>query len=139
VFLHRFNSLVYNGHLVLLLRTTGSRTARSHLTPLYYTTDGDRIVVVAARGAWTATPTGTSISWPPPGGGRSRRDRAEFTARPVADPAERDRLFRRDADQHPVFDDFARRTRGRFPVITLEQGLKGRPGGRLRQPRPAGG
>ncbi|MGP3967136.1 nitroreductase/quinone reductase family protein [Streptomyces sp. 6N223] len=133
-------SLIDNGHLVLLLHTTGSRSARGHLTPLYYTVDGGgdgvdgghghgRIVVVAARGGMDSNPDWYfNLLATPRVVAEVGAERAEFIARPVTDPAERDRLFRRHADQHPVFDDFARRTRRRFPVIVLERADRPAPG-----------
>ena len=42
---------------VLLLTTTGAKTGKQRVTPLNFTIDGDRIVVVASKGGAPAHPS----------------------------------------------------------------------------------
>ena len=106
---------------LLLLTTTGARSGRAHTTPLAYTRDGDRLVIIgSARGeprhpAWyhnlVAHPEVTVEL------GAER-----FTARAVvAEGAERERLFALMVAQMPNFADYQRSTTRQLPVIVLER------------------
>lgn len=111
----------FAGRPLLLLTTTGARTGEPRTTPLVYTTDGDRLVVIASKGgapsnpAWyhnlTVNPEATVEL-----GTERFRVRAE-----VAQGAERDRLFEAQAAQMPNFADYQRKTSRRIPVFTLQR------------------
>src|SRR5690242_8249875 len=44
------------GRPLLLLTTTGAKTGRPRTTPLLYSTDGDRLVVIASKGGEPTNP-----------------------------------------------------------------------------------
>ena len=106
---------------LLLLTTTGARSGRPFTTPLVYTTDGDRLVVIASKGGapthpdWyhnvVANPR-VSIELP--------TERFDATAS-VAEGDERDRLYRAQAALMPNFDDYAKGTSRVIPVVVLER------------------
>lgn len=106
---------------LLVLTTTGARSGRPHATPMSYTRDGARYVVVAAAGgaprhpAWyhnlVAHPEVTVEV-----GGEIFRARAA-----VATGPERDRLFAQHAAQRPNFGEFQRQTTRQLPVVLLER------------------
>lgn len=106
---------------LLLLTTTGAKTGQSRTTPLAYSKDGDRIVVIASMAGapnnpdWyhnlKAHPTATVEL-----GGERFSVKAGITA-----DAERDRLFNRQAEQMPVFADYQKKTSRRIPVFVLER------------------
>jgi deazaflavin-dependent oxidoreductase (nitroreductase family) len=106
---------------LLVLTTTGARSGEPRSTPMSYSTDGDRIVVVAANGgtptnpAWyhnlLANPEATVEL-----GGDIFRVRAT-----VAPEPERTRLFNQHAANRPNFLEFQRNTARQLPVIILER------------------
>ncbi|HSR25046.1 MAG TPA: nitroreductase family deazaflavin-dependent oxidoreductase [Candidatus Eisenbacteria bacterium] len=111
---------MFKGAPVLLLTTRGAKSGATHTTPLVYTRDGDRLVVIASKGgaptnpAWyhnlVANPS-TTVEV-----GRER-----FQARAVVTQGEeRDRLFAAHAAVMPNFAEYQRRTTRRIPVIVLE-------------------
>lgn len=106
---------------LVLLTTRGARSGRLHTTPLAYSRDGQRIVVVASKGGaptnpdWyhnlLANPTVTV-----------EVGAEKFEARAVVlQGAERDRAFAIQAGHMPFFAEYERRTPRRIPVIALER------------------
>jgi deazaflavin-dependent oxidoreductase (nitroreductase family) len=112
---------MFKGAPILLLTTRGARSGATYTTPLVYTRDGDRLVVIASKGgaptnpAWyhnlVANPTPTVEVGP-------ERFQAKAT---VADGEERDRLFGAQAALMPNFAEYQRKTTRRLPVIVLER------------------
>ena len=109
----------FAGAPMLLLTTTGAKSGRPHTTPLVYSTDGDRIVVIASKAgapthpAWyhnlVANPTVTVEV-----GTEKYQASAE-----VPTGAERDRLFDAQAALMPNFAEYQRNTTRRIPVVRL--------------------
>ena len=106
---------------LLLLTTTGNKTARTLTKPLAYTKDGDRIFVIASfagspkNPAWfnnlVANPTVTVEV------GAER-----FTARArITSGEERERLFKLQADKLAIFYDYQKKTTRQIPVVALER------------------
>jgi deazaflavin-dependent oxidoreductase (nitroreductase family) len=107
---------------VILLTTTGARTGRPHVTPLNFSQDGDRLVVIASKGGspthpdWyrnlVANPIVTIEH-----GSETFRARARVAREP-----ERSRLFDRQAAQMTFFDGYRRRVKARqIPVVVFER------------------
>ncbi len=106
---------------MLLLTTTGAKTGKSFTTPLVYSRDADRIVVIASKAgaptnpAWyhnlIAHPTATI---------ELGTDRFQARAR-VATGDERERLFNQQAAQMPMFDEYRKKTTRQIPVIVFER------------------
>lgn len=111
----------FAGSPLLLLTTTGAKSGQPRTLPLVYTTDGDRIVIVASNGgadthpAWfynlqrhpeTTVEVGTE------------RFRAMAT---ITEPIERRRLFDRHAARFPGFLDYEKGTERVIPVVVLER------------------
>ncbi len=111
----------FAGRPLLLLTTTGAKSGRPYTTPLVYTKDGDRIVIIASKGGaptnpdWyhnlVAHPTAT-IEFP--------HERFQVKAR-VTSGAERERLFNQQAEQMPNFAEYQRKTTRQIPVFVLER------------------
>jgi len=109
-------------NLLLLLTTKGARTGRERVTPLNFSRDGDRYVVMASKGGspthpdWyrnlVAHPTVTVEA-----------DGEQFTARAkVSEGAERKRLLKIHSTAMPFFGAYERRVKKReIPVIALER------------------
>jgi deazaflavin-dependent oxidoreductase (nitroreductase family) len=106
---------------LLLLTTTGAKSGRPRTTPVVFTRDGDRLVMIASKGgaptnpAWyynlVANPTVT-VELP----------EETFDAHAtVATGAERERLFRAQAALMPNFSQYQQKTTRQIPVIVLER------------------
>jgi deazaflavin-dependent oxidoreductase (nitroreductase family) len=110
------------GRPLLLLTTTGRRSGRPLVTPLNFSTDGDRLVVIASAGgaeqhpAWylnlEANPEVTI-----------EHDGATFKARAVvAKEPERTRLYDQQVRSMPFFAMYRRQVKSReIPVVVFER------------------
>jgi deazaflavin-dependent oxidoreductase (nitroreductase family) len=104
---------------VLLLTMTGASSGRMITKPLVYTTDGDRLVVIASfagapkHPAWyhnlIANPEATVEVG-------NERFRIKAT---VTSGEERQRLFDRQAAQMPIFVEYQQKTGRQIPVLVL--------------------
>ena len=107
---------------ILLLTTKGARTGRERVTPLNYSRDGYRYVVMASKGGspthpdWFHNLVAQPIVTVEAGG-------EQFTARAlVSDGAERQRLLEIHTSAMPFFGAFERSVKRRqIPVIALER------------------
>jgi deazaflavin-dependent oxidoreductase (nitroreductase family) len=109
------------GRQLLLLTTIGARTGEPRISPLAYTIDHDRVIIVASKGgapshpAWysnlLANPTVTVEI-----GAETYQARAS-----VITGSERDRLYAQHADLHPTFHDYPKKTDRIIPVIALDR------------------
>src|ERR1017187_3411754 len=107
------------GAPLLLLTTTGAKSGRPTTTPLVYTRDGDRIVIIASKAgapthpAWfhnlKAHPTPTIEV-----GIERFQVRAVITTGP-------ERLFNPQAKAMPAFVGYQKNTTRQIPVIVLER------------------
>lgn len=107
---------------VILLTTVGARSGKPLTTPLNFSVDGDRLVVIASKGgssthpAWyhnlVANPVVTI-----------EHDGETFEARAsTAEEPERTRLFDRQAAVMSFFDGYRRRVTAReIPVVVFER------------------
>jgi deazaflavin-dependent oxidoreductase (nitroreductase family) len=107
---------------VVLLTTTGARSGRPHVTPLNFSQDGERLVVIASKGGSASHPdwylnlvANPEVTVEHAG--------ATFRARAiVASEPERTRLFDAQARLMPFFDGYRRRVRSReIPVVVFER------------------
>jgi deazaflavin-dependent oxidoreductase (nitroreductase family) len=111
---------MFEGWPLLLLTTTGAKSGLARTTPVVFSLDDGRRVVIASKAGaphhphWylnlVANPEVT-VEVP----GETYRARAV-----VAEGAERDRLFQQQADLMPNFADYAEKTTREIPVVILE-------------------
>lgn len=107
---------------VLLLTTTGAKSGRPHTTPLNYSVDGDRLVVIASKGGSPTHPHWYRNLVVNPEvtielGGEAFRARAY-----TAEEPERTRLFDQQAAVMPFFDEYRQRVAARqIPVVVFER------------------
>lgn len=107
------------GSSLLLLTATGAKSGRQHTTPLAYTRDGDRYIILASKGGAPTNPAWyhNLVAHPEVTvevGGETFQSRAS-----VAEGAERERLFNQMAAKMPGFADYQRNTTRQIPVILL--------------------
>lgn len=111
----------WEGNPMVLLTTTGARSGEARTSPLTYTTDGDRLVLIASRAgddrhpAWyhnlVANPEVTIEL------GTER-----FPARAlVADEPERSRLLDARIAEMPRFGEYVEMTDRTIPVVVIER------------------
>ena len=111
----------FAGTPLLLLTTTGAKTGVARTTPLVHTRDGDRIVVIASKGGAPSHPDWyRNISANPQVTVELPGERFRARAH-VVEGAERDRLFRAQAELMPNFDEYATKTDRIIPVVVLER------------------
>ncbi len=106
---------------VLLLTTTGAKSGQPRTTPLVYTKDGDRIVVIASKGGAPTHPAWyhNLVAHPEV---TIELGQERFQARAViAAGQERERLYRQQAAQMPGFAEYERKTTRQIPVVLLER------------------
>jgi deazaflavin-dependent oxidoreductase (nitroreductase family) len=104
---------------LLLLTTIGARSGLPQTTPLLYSTDGDRYVVIASKGGEPTHPDWYHNLLAHPEatvevGSESFAVRAQ-----VAEGAERRRLFDQQAALMPFFAEYERTTAREIPVVVL--------------------
>jgi deazaflavin-dependent oxidoreductase (nitroreductase family) len=109
------------GRQVLLLTTKGAKTGEDRTTPLVYTIDGDKIVIVASMGGAPVHPYwfNNIVAHP---NVTVELGRETFKARAhVASSAERRRLYDQHAELHPSFTEYEQKTTREIPVVLLER------------------
>jgi deazaflavin-dependent oxidoreductase (nitroreductase family) len=112
---------MFAGAPLLLLTTTGARSGQPRVAPLAYTTDNDRLVVIASKGGAPTHPDWFYNVRANPQvtvelGGETFHARAT-----IPQGAERQRLFDQMAAQMPNFAEYQRNTTRQLPVIVLER------------------
>ena len=110
------------GDRLLLLTPTGAKSGRSHTTPLAYTRDGDRYVVIASKGG---APTHPAWYHNLVAHGEAEVEvgtqKFHVRATPIPSGPERDRLFNAQAAIMPGFAEYERKTTRIIPVVVLER------------------
>ncbi len=107
---------------VILLTTIGAKSGKPRITPLNFSTDGDRLVVIASKGGSATHPGWYHNLLADPEVTIELGDE-RFRARAVtADEPERTRLFDLQAAQMPFFDSYRKRVKARqIPVVVFER------------------
>lgn len=109
-------------HPLILLTTTGARSGREHVTPLNFSRDGARVVVIASKGGSATHPDWyRNISANPEvrieDGAETYRARAT-----VAQEPERTLLYDQQVKQMSFFESYRKRVKAReIPVVIFER------------------
>jgi deazaflavin-dependent oxidoreductase (nitroreductase family) len=110
------------GRQVLLLTTRGAQSGEDRTAPLAYSTDGDRIVIVASMGGAPTNPHWfTNLRANPLVTVELGTELFPARATVVDDPLERRRLYDQHAALHASFADYEKRTERVIPVVVLER------------------
>lgn len=111
----------FAGSPLLLLTTVGAKSGEPRTTPLVYTRDGDRYVIIASKGGAPTNPAWYHNLLVNPQA-TVEIGTETFAARSsVAQGEERDRLYAAQAAQMPNFGEYQARTTRRIPVVVLER------------------
>ena len=112
---------MFAGAPLVLITTTGAKSGRRRTTPIVYTTDGDRLVIIASKGGAPTSPDwyhnlvanpDVTVELP--------LETFEARAR-VAEEPERERLYRAQAALMPNFDAYEKATTRKIPVVVLKR------------------
>jgi deazaflavin-dependent oxidoreductase (nitroreductase family) len=106
---------------VILLTTTGAKSGLSRTTPLNYSTDGNRIVVIASKAAAPTHPDWyhNLVAHPE---AIVEIGNQKFPVRAtIATGQERERLFNAQAALMPFFAEYQQQTTRQIPVIIFER------------------
>src|SRR5918993_6016315 len=112
---------IFAGAPLLLLTTTGARSGRPRVTPLVFTTDNGRLIVIASKGGAPTHPDWYyNLRANPEVTVEVRTE--SFPARAmITTGAERQRLFDQMAARMPNFAEYQRNTTRQIPVVVLER------------------
>jgi deazaflavin-dependent oxidoreductase (nitroreductase family) len=106
---------------LLLLTTIGAKSGQPRINPLAYTTDGDRIIILASKaGAPTNPDWYHNLVANPTVTVEVGNERFQAQAS-VAQGQERERLYAQVLERLPWFADYQRKTSRQIPIIILER------------------
>jgi len=111
----------FAGAPMIIVTHTGAKSGKVHTTPLVYTMDGDRFVIIASKAGAPTNPAWyhNLIAHPEV---TVEVGAERFTARAVeVRGTERDRLFGAHARRMPQFNEYKKNTTRTIPVLTLER------------------
>jgi deazaflavin-dependent oxidoreductase (nitroreductase family) len=112
---------MFEGAPMLLLTSTGAKSGRQRTTPVVYTRDGDRLVIIASKaGAPTNPAWYHNLVAHPEVTVEVGTERIPMRA-VVTEGEERTRLFDAQAALMPNFAEYAKSTSRVIPVIALER------------------
>ena len=106
---------------VLLLTSTGAKSGRAYTTPVVYTKDGERLVVIASKGGAPTNPDWYHNLMAHPTATVELGSEPFQVKATAAAGMERERLFKRQAEQMPNFAEYQKKTTRQIPVIILER------------------
>src|SRR3954462_5073736 len=106
---------------IILLTTTGAKSGLPRINPLCYTTDGDRVIVIASKAASPTHPDWyhNLVAHPK---AIIEIGSAKFPVRArTAEGEERARLFNAQAALMPFFAEYQQQTARQIPVVIFER------------------
>ncbi len=105
---------------LLLLTMKGAKSGRTYTVPLAYSRDGNRIVVIASMAGAPNNPDWYhNLRANPVATVELGTERFQAKA-VITSGEERERLFKQQAAQLPVFAEYQKKTTRQIPVIALE-------------------
>jgi deazaflavin-dependent oxidoreductase (nitroreductase family) len=111
----------FEGWAMLILTSTGAKSGRPRESPLAYSKDGDRWIIVGSKGGRPTHPDWYfNLKANPEATIEVGTERIPVTAT-EATGAERDRLFAKAAADRPQFLEYQQKTERILPVFVLER------------------
>lgn len=112
----------FKGRNLLLLTTKGAKSGNEGTTPLVYSKDGDRYVIIASMGGAPKHPAWYhNIVANPDVTLEVGKDTFKAKAA-VAEEPERSRLYDAQAEMMPAFTEYQQKTTRVIPVVVLTRG-----------------
>jgi deazaflavin-dependent oxidoreductase (nitroreductase family) len=109
----------FAGAPMILVTHTGAKSGKTYTTPLVYTTDGDRLVIIASKGGSPENPAWFHNLVANPNVEVEVGDERFAAVASVTEGEERQRLFDQQAELMPNFDEYAKATTRTIPVVVL--------------------
>jgi deazaflavin-dependent oxidoreductase (nitroreductase family) len=111
----------FAGRSLLLLTTKGAKSGEERTSPVVYSRDGDRFIIIASKGGAPTHPSWYHNLRAHPEvtvelGAEKFRARAK-----TADDSERRRLYDQHAVPMPQFLEYEKKTTRKIPVVVLER------------------
>ncbi|HTF32837.1 MAG TPA: nitroreductase family deazaflavin-dependent oxidoreductase [Myxococcota bacterium] len=111
----------FAGAPMIIITHTGAKSGKTYTSPLVYSKDGDRFVIIASKAGAPTNPSWyhNLVAHPEV---TVEIGTEKFKARATeAKGAERDRLFAAQAKLLPQFNEYQKKTNRRIPVLVLER------------------
>ncbi len=110
----------FTGKPLLLLHHTGAKSGTVRVNPLMYRKEGDNYAIFASKGGTPKNPDWFhNLKANPDAKVEVGNESLDVTAR-VADPEEREAIYKRQAEEYPQYGEYQQQTRRTIPVIVLE-------------------
>ena len=111
----------FAGAPMIIITHTGAKSGKLYASPLVYSKDGDRFVIIASKAGAPQNPSWyhNLVAHPEV---TVEIGTEKFKARVTeAKGAERDRLFAAQAKLMPQFNEYQKKTNRKIPVLVLER------------------
>jgi deazaflavin-dependent oxidoreductase (nitroreductase family) len=109
----------FAGATLLILHTIGAKSGKERINPVAYTTDGDRLVIIASKGGAPANPDWyANILTHPQVEVEVGTEQFQALAAVASEP-ERTRLYSKMVEMMPGFAEYEKKTSRVIPVIIL--------------------
>ena len=112
---------MFEGWPVVVITTTGAKSGLERTNPLVYSKDGDDVVIIASKGGAPTSPDWYHNIVKTPRVKVELPGEVYQAEAVIAQGAERDRLYRQQADLMSNFDDYAAATTRVIPVVVLKR------------------
>jgi deazaflavin-dependent oxidoreductase (nitroreductase family) len=110
---------MFEGRTLLLLHTTGAKSHQPRINPVAYTTDSDRLVVIASKGGAPTNPDWYyNLVANPLASVEVGTEQFQVRAT-VAEEPERTRLYNQMVSVMPGFAEYEQKTTRKIPVMIL--------------------
>lgn len=111
----------FKGRDLVILTTKGAKSGEPRETPLVYSKDGEKIVIIASKGGAPTHPSWFhNLRAHPDVTIEIHGERLKARAH-VADGEEYERLYKQHADINPSFHEYRTKTTRKIPVVVLEK------------------
>jgi deazaflavin-dependent oxidoreductase (nitroreductase family) len=112
----------FEGANLLLLTTTGAKSGKQRVSPLAYTTDGDRFIIIASKaGAPTSPDWYHNLLAHPTATIEVGTEQFQVKSTVVLEEPERSNLYAKMAAKMPGFAEYEQKTTRKIPVVLLEK------------------
>lgn len=112
----------FEGANMLLLHTVGAKSGQPRINPLVYTTDGDRLVVIASKGGADTNPDWYyNLLAHPIVTVELGTEQFQARATAITEEPERSRLYAKMVAHRPSFAEYEQQTRRKIPAIILDR------------------
>jgi deazaflavin-dependent oxidoreductase (nitroreductase family) len=109
----------FAGMELLLLHSIGAKTGQERVSPVAYTMDGDKYVIIASKGGADTHPSWYYNLLAHPDTTVEVGDQTIRVHATEASGPEQERLYDQHAAQYPRFDEYRHKTSRKIPVFTL--------------------